>query len=180
MDPHRHSRSVVLIGGGIGMSPLMGILREWTSWRSASAPERSDGNTATMTVIQTAGEAHELAWRTETVGLQRELGPSALGVHFAATNSGASPRNSTSLFDAQQVHSERVDLGLLRAAAGRAGERAHDKTLDLPQSQDELVAATSAPLWFLCGPPQMIDEVSEQLVGELGVHPSRVRFERWW
>ena len=44
-----------------------------------------------------------------------------------------------------------------------------------------LKGATGEPeaLYFVCGPPSMIDEVPAMLM-RLGVAESRVRYERWW
>lgn len=205
-DPFRETRNIVLIGGGIGMSPLLGIMREWTRWR-ASRPEaaglgRPGG--ATMTVIQTANGADELVWADQTAKLQRSLGGDVLGVHFATTetatdgagagvNGSASAAASgptrtpyslvglqTRMFDSGCLHRHRVDLGLLEAAAARAGDLVSDVDAELPTGHAKLVQATNAPLWFVCGPPEMIDDVSRLLVKGVGVHPSRVRFERWW
>ncbi|KAA0157670.1 hypothetical protein FNF27_00448 [Cafeteria roenbergensis] len=81
-DPHRSSRSLVLIGGGIGMSPLMATLREWAAWRLSP-----DGAAAssTLTLLQSAASEAELVWRDEVTALQAALPDGALGVHYSVT-----------------------------------------------------------------------------------------------
>lgn len=140
-DPHRSSRSLVLIGGGIGMSPLMATLREWAAWRLSP-----DGAAAssTLTLLQSAASEAELVWRDEVTALQAALPDGALGVHYSVTaeadadegvareaeaelaaKQAAGPASwfgPGGLLSCGSVHRARTGPAALRLAAAHAGD----------------------------------------------------------
>lgn len=187
-DPDRLTRDVVLVGGGIGVSPLRSIFRQWVSWRGSSLEGRSASSR--LVLLASARSASELAFRDEYMQAQADLGPTALAVHLTVSRDDDTPMSDTattlmmpmlprragdeSVFDAGVIHRGRVLRELPRVAA-------------LVESSSSVSASSSVsstsipgPLWFVCGPPAMIDDVARHLTSDLGVDASRVRFERWW
>jgi len=198
-DPHAATRGVVLVGGGIGVSPLLGMMREWVAWRCG--PGGRDASSV-LALVHTAAAAEDLVWRDEVAAMQRGAPPGSVGVFYAATagadrDEGAARRADEAVAAARGVERGAWTLeggplhaGTLHAARpGRAVmELARDFVEDpgsgggegsLPQDEAELYGATADPLWYLCGPPALLDDTSATLGGHVGVHPGRVRFERW-
>lgn len=204
-DPHRMSRSLVLVGGGVGMTPLMATLREWAAWRLSA---EGSAASSTLTLLQSAHAAAELVWRDEVAALQESLPEGALGVHYSVTAEAdvdaAFAREAEAelarrvadgpsqwfgehgLLSCSVVHSARTGPAALRLAAahardrgGSAGSVRGDGGETLPADSQQLLRATAGPLWYPCGPPAMLADITAVLGSEAGVPPSRVRFERW-
>ena len=125
---------LVLVGGGIGITPLMSILR----YVDEGAP-----NTRAL-LLYSARHGEELLFR----GQIEEIARRNRRLRCVFTVSGADP--------AWGGRRGRIDGALLEGAG--AGREA---------------------LYYVCGPPAMIESVGAQ-VAALGVPGERIRFERWW
>lgn len=126
---------IVLIAGGIGLTPLMSIIR---------AIAESDRTTPT-TLIYSVSTPSEILFRRELEEIARR-NPEIRPV-FTITRPEGQEWNG---------HTGRIDDGLLRS------ERVN------PDS-----------LFFVCGPPDMIQDVIGMLV-RLGAPGSRIKYEQWW
>lgn len=124
--------SLMLIVGGIGITPIMSIVR----YAAAATPD------VPVTLLYAATSPDELLFREELEALAARN--RRFRVEFFVTRGGAGP-----------LHAGHIDEDALRAA------------LD------------PGAVYFVCGPPAMIDRTVETL-GRLGVSSERVRFERWW
>lgn len=129
------ARSLMLIAGGIGITPIMSIIR----YAREATPE------VPVTLLYSAPSVDEHLYREEL----EELAVARDGLHceFWVTRDG------------------RLQPGTVHGRIGEA--RLKDATTD------------AAALYFVCGPPSMIDEVTLVLL-DLGIPKERIRFERWW
>lgn len=128
--------ALLLIAGGIGITPLMSILR----YAHTETPD------VPLTLLFSAPSADELVYRDEIETLIADPShASRWRAEWFVTREGPSPR--------------RIDRATIERALATLGQ-------------------TEATV-YLCGPSTMIDEVAATL-GDLGVPPERVRFERWW
>lgn len=127
--------SLVLIAGGIGITPIMSMIR-YAREATPAVP---------VTLLYSAPSAEEHLYRDELEGFM--AGGMALRCEFLVTRDGPLPAGTVR---------GRVDEAHLREVTGD------------PEA-----------MYFVCGPPGMIDEVPGTLV-RLGVAESRVRYERWW
>ena len=127
--------SIVLIGGGIGMTPLMSIVR------TVDEISRFSG----LTLVYSASSPDELLFRRE-LELIAARNP-RIGCIFTITGNQQGAWNGrTGRIDMEMLRSEGIDLGAL---------------------------------FFICGPPEMIQDVAAMLAG-FGVPSDRIRYEQWW
>ena len=129
------ARSVVLIGGGIGMTPLMSIVRAVDDMARLTR----------LTLVYSASSPDELLFRRELESIAARNDR----IRCVFTVTRAVP-------ETWDGRTGRIDAELLRAEG-----------IDLDA------------LFFVCGPPAMIQDVTAILAG-LGVPGSRVRYEQWW
>ena len=127
--------SIVLIGGGIGMTPLMSIVRAVDEMARITC----------LTLVYSASSSDELLFRREieSISVRNDR------IRCVFTVTRAVPETSDG-------RTGRVDADLLRA------EGIDPNTL-----------------FFICGPPEMIQDVAAMLT-TLGVPGERIRYEQWW
>lgn len=125
---------IVLIGGGVGVTPLLSI---WRYVRDAS-PETH------ATLFYSVSHPDEILFREELEQSARQH-----------TNLG-------------------LEITVTQPCVGWAGQTGRI-------NKHKLSALNAAPdsLFYLCGPPGMVDDM-EKFLRELGVHASRIIFEKWW
>lgn len=125
---------IVLIGGGVGVTPLLSIFR----YVRDASPETH------ATLYYSVSRPEEILFREE--------------LELAARR-----HNHLSL-----------EITVTRPAAGWRGRSGRI-------NRHKLAALNAAPetLFYLCGPPGMVDDM-ERLLRGLGVPPSRIIFEKWW
>ena len=129
------ARSIVLVGGGIGMTPLMSIVRTVDEMARLTR----------LTLVYSASSPDELLFRRELECIAAR-NPR---IRCVFTVTRAVP-------ETWDGRTGRIDSDLLRAEG-----------IDLDA------------LFFICGPPEMIQDVAAILTA-LGVPGSRVRYEQWW
>ena len=125
---------LVLIAGGIGITPLISILR----YVDEAHPE------VEVTLIYSSTTPSELVFLRELKAI------SARNPRIRCVFTTTQPQE-----ELWEGHVGRIDLALLKE--------------HLPEKD---------ALFYLCGPPAMLDDVSV-LLADLGVDPSRVRMEKW-
>lgn len=125
---------IVLIGGGVGVTPLLSIFRYVRDY----SPETH------ATLFYSVSHPDEILFREELEQASRQ-------------------HNNLSL-----------EITVTQACAGWSGQTGRINKL-------KLAALNTAPdsLFYLCGPPGMVDDM-EKFLRELGVHTSRIIFEKWW
>jgi ferredoxin-NADP reductase len=129
------AQSLTLIAGGIGITPIMSIIR----YAREATPE------VPVTLLYSAPSVDEHLYREEL----EELAAAREGLQceFWVTRDGTLQPGTVS---------GRISEARLSDAAGDA-----------------------EALYFVCGPPSMIDDVVQVLIAQ-GVPESGIRFERWW
>lgn len=127
------SKNVILLSAGIGVAPMMSILRY------INDSQRD----VTATFVQSASIKDELIFHIEL--LETEKRNPQIEYIFTLTRETL-----------PEVRSGKIDEGLL---------------MSLNLDED--------PLFFICGPSQMI-ESSVQILKDLGVSESRMKYELWW
>jgi ferredoxin-NADP reductase len=125
---------VVLIGGGVGVTPLLSIFRHIDE---ARLPTRAS-------LLYSTSDAAEILFREE-LEQRAQANPR---LRFLPTVSRAEP-----------------------GWGGLTGRIDNNKLAPL--------ASGNHTLFYLCGPPGMVEEVSA-LLNTLGVPASRIIFEKWW
>lgn len=127
--------SVVLLGGGIGLTPLMSIVR----YVDDGCPDTR------LVLLYSAKSPAELLFRGELEATARR-NPRFRSIFSVTGPAGGSWSGVTGRIDADLIRREEIDLGAL---------------------------------FYICGPPQMIQDMLVILRG-LGVPESRIRYEQWW
>ena len=170
--PRGARRPLVLAAGGIGINPLLSMLRDLAAQlrdeRRADAASRGAARAVdaaaarappSATLLYAASDLREFAFREDLERLAAEF-PGDVRCEFFLDDDG---RESLPAARSAGVtwRRGRIDDEALRAAAAAPPGGAR-------------------PRWFLCGPPAMIDAVSDGLVARVGVDADDVHFERWW
>ncbi|KAJ5190532.1 uncharacterized protein N7498_009517 [Penicillium cinerascens] len=164
-------KNVVFIAGGVGINPLISILTHLHQTQSSqplgvhflytSRLPQGHESASLDTVLDQVLFLPRLRQIIRSQALSRRL---HISLDLFLTNSISDLSVSSSPTDLK-IHSRRINENDLDAAVVRG-----DGKLD-PQ---ETVA-------YICGPPQMTDEIVESLKRVLGVNgDKRVFFEKWW
>ena len=129
------ARSIVLVGGGIGMTPLMSIVRTVDEMARLTR----------LTLVYSASSPGELLFRRELEAIAAR-NPRIRCVFTVTRAVPETWDGRTGRIDSVLLRSEGIDLGAL---------------------------------FFICGPPEMIQDVAAMLTS-LGVLGERIRYEQWW
>ena len=142
------TQPVVFCAGGIGISPLLSMYRQWAQLqqsRTANSPPRAS-------FLYSVSTEEELVFREELV----LAASSSSDVIFTLTQkSNWSPNLKTTL------ESQGVEC--------RTGR----------YMKEFLQAADPTSAFYLCGPPNMLDEGVDMLE-KRGIDKRNLHFERWW
>ena len=150
------SRPSWFVAGGIGISPVLSQYREFLYLRDKS--DATGKQKFKTSFLYSVSRADDLVFGDELIELSRPGSKTGLdAMMFTLTNPGAkwedaSGNNST------PMHVER-----------RYGR----------QLKDFLLSAPNDAVFYVCGPPSMIDEAAE-LLKDKHVPDDRIRYEKWW
>ena len=152
------SSPAIFVAGGIGISPVLGLLRHHV------ADERPSVQFFYSTKTQ-----EELVFRNELTQLLRPKDC------LTVTLTQATQWNFTPNFP----HNIQTNYQLGRKNALK------DFLVDTTTTPSESYVSkesndTAYPVFYLCGPPGMIDDAVFVLHEELGVNRDQVVYERWW
>ena len=126
--------SLVLIGGGIGITPLMSIV----GYVDKAAPD------VHVTLLYSAGSPSELLFRDRLTAIA-DRNPRIRRVFTVTRPTGEAWDGRTGRIDARMIADAGIDMGAL---------------------------------FYVCGPPPMIDDAVGVLQG-LGVVAARIMYEQW-
>ncbi|XP_053118148.1 oxidoreductase NAD-binding domain-containing protein 1 isoform X2 [Hemicordylus capensis] len=141
--------NLVLIAGGVGINPLFSILLHVADLHKTQENKGIGYTVGTANLFYSAKNSHELLFRKQILGLTNAF-PGKIACSFHVTQ-----QNSQSCEKLQPYIKGRISA----------------KDLEKCISKDTL--------WYICGPPPMIESVSK-LLGNLGVAPKNIFFEKWW
>ena len=198
------SLHVVLVAGGIGITPLLSMLRHADAWLAAAAdaydgctPADRAGRRAALatakrlrvTLLHSAASADELAFREATEAVARRH-PSRVRCHFFDTSLSSSVKGSSCSSSSVEAGSSERDAAAAAEAGGTASQtalaavdgtwRGRISEAVLRGVVSESIAAEGEHLVaFVCGPELMIRDTKVALM-RCGCAEDDVRYETWW
>ena len=174
------SGDLLLIAGGIGINPLISILREI---EDGAVPQYGMlgalGRRRRVHLLYSARSVQELAFREEIDGIVQRSLRSNVNVtaelrvtssdNNAVKNAGEKKRESWA------GRRGRFDASDIAAAVALTSEYA----VDAGRSDGGSTLEPGNPDVFICGPPLMIKAFAKQAIA-CGVKEERVHYEQWW
>ncbi|KAL3908816.1 MAG: hypothetical protein SGILL_008336 [Bacillariaceae sp.] len=152
-------RPSYFIAGGIGISPVLSQYREFLYHRDKVKTDVSDDQKPKTFFLYSVSTPEELVFGDDLIELSRYGSKSGLdAMIFTLTKTGARWDDDALDNDATTVHVER-----------RYGR----------QLKDFLSAAPDDAVYYVCGPPAMIDEAVELLKAK-DIPDDDMRYEKWW
>jgi ferredoxin-NADP reductase len=164
------SAPALFLVGGVGITPMISMARYRAERVSAAANKDSSSSSsssssasvsdASSTFIFSAREENELVFRANLEAIAAAAPATAPFRLYLSTTAGTGGKHAEGEWKlAPELNAGRVPLALLRAELERvANAKGH---------------------CYLCGPPQMVDELLP-IVQKFIQDPRRVHFERWW
>jgi len=142
---------LLLIAGGVGINPLYSIVRHVAD--ISSDPEHK--YTGKTTLLFSAKNADELLFKESLVEISNRC-PSILCKFFTTK---------------RENDNHRISANSIQSQNGRITESSLEEAISsLDRSQLTC---------YICGPPPMIQHVSD-ILRKLNIDESRIHFEKWW
>ncbi|XP_058038869.1 oxidoreductase NAD-binding domain-containing protein 1 isoform X2 [Ahaetulla prasina] len=148
-QPEDIPANVVLIAGGVGINPLFSILLHIADLHRTEEKKGNSCKVGTTKLFYCAKNAHELLFRKQILGLTNAF-PGKITCSFHVTKQNLP-----------------ICEKLLPYIKGRLSGSDLEKCI------------FKNTLWYICGPPPMIESISK-LLENLGVVQSNIFFEKWW
>ncbi|XP_067112119.1 oxidoreductase NAD-binding domain-containing protein 1 [Osmerus mordax] len=150
---------LLLVAGGVGINPLYSILLHAADLLRLNHPHPGRGYQIGSThLCYSAKNTQELLFKNTIVDVCQEF-PEKVSCNFHVTEQTGQDDQQTGQVDQKlQAYMQ----------SGRISEEELRQHVN-PQST----------LCFLCGPPPMIESISQTLL-ELGLPSNRILFEKWW
>lgn len=140
---------LLLVAGGVGINPLYSILLHAADLHRLQGTEHCKYKPGSVQLYFSAKNMEELLFKRNIINLAKEFS-GKISCHFHVT----------------QQSSEVPEEILPYITVGRI-------------SEDTLAHVSKDNLCYICGPPPMIESVSQQLE-KLGVPKESIFFEKWW
>ncbi|XP_051872032.1 oxidoreductase NAD-binding domain-containing protein 1 [Pristis pectinata] len=141
---------LLLVAGGVGINPLYSILLHIADLHRLQETKHCNYKPGSVQLYFSAKNTEELLFKRNIINLAKEFS-GKISCHFHVT----------------QQSSEEIPEELLPyVTVGRI-------------SEDTLAHVSKDNLCYICGPPPMIESVSQQLE-KLGVPKENIIFEKWW
>ncbi|XP_054848156.1 oxidoreductase NAD-binding domain-containing protein 1 [Eublepharis macularius] len=141
---------LVLIAGGVGINPLFSILLHVADLHQKQENRGTGYHMGTTNLFYSAKNSDELLFRKHILGL-----------------TDAFPGKITCSFHVTQQRSEICENLQPYVKEGRISGKDLEKYV------------YKKTLWYICGPPPMIESISK-LLENLGVAQKNIFFEKWW
>ncbi|KYO26879.1 oxidoreductase NAD-binding domain-containing protein 1 isoform A [Alligator mississippiensis] len=142
--------NLVLIAGGVGINPLFSILLHVADLYTSQETKGNGYKMGTVKLLYSAKNTNELLFKENILGLMNAF-PGKITCDFHVT------QQSLQVCEELQPY---IIEGRISA-----------KDLEKHASKDTL--------WYICGPPPMIESISK-LLKNLGVPADCIFFEKWW
>ena len=152
----------IFCAGGIGISPVLSQYREFLVQRESFADAIPDTPGPPARFLYMASEQSELVFADELVELAtlKSRNPGDCMV-FVQTKASKWYNNSDD--GGHKVYPQRVEL--------KTGRQAMKPFLD---------EASIQSIFYICGPPGMLDDAVAHLTNVRGVDPANIQYEKWW
>jgi ferredoxin-NADP reductase len=178
LQQHERLRPVVFCAGGIGIVPILSLYRAHYKKDHATDTRPADAAPSPTTLFYSTSTQEEMVFADELIDL----------VHIHGT----------------QTHGDRLVLALTQQTAWKHASPAGTSNAEQTQPEKALVDSTSAgeeglieyrtgrelrnflseqaddSVYYLCGPPAMIDDAVRILVEDRGVSETDINYEKWW
>ncbi|XP_013796865.1 oxidoreductase NAD-binding domain-containing protein 1 isoform X1 [Apteryx mantelli] len=141
---------LVLIAGGVGINPLFSILLHVADLHEYQESKGYGYKMGTVKLYYSAKNTNELLFKKNILGLMNAF-PGKITCHFHVT------QQSSQICKEFQPY----------VTEGRISEEDLEKHV------------SKYTLWYICGPPPMIESISK-LLANIGVPRDCVFFEKWW
>jgi len=142
--------NLTLIAGGVGINPLLSILLHLST--KLAAGSNVENFPEHMTLLYSAKSKEEILFQDIISDLKTKL--RSFTAHYFVTGKGIESNDTTG----EEFQRNRIsDADLLQVVRKNGSDS----------------------LYFMCGPPPMIDHCQSRLVS-MGVAPDRILFEKWW
>jgi ferredoxin-NADP reductase len=153
---NHNNKPVVFCAGGIGISPLLSMYRRWTQLQLT----RKQQDVPCSSFFYSVSTEEELVFRDELVETTRQL----------------------AAIQEKQKHS--LILTLTRQAEWTTSQRNllesnHVQCRTERYLQEFLSNASATSVFYLCGPPAMLQE-GVHLLKQRGIDHANIHFEQWW
>ncbi|KAK9838427.1 hypothetical protein WJX84_008209 [Apatococcus fuscideae] len=167
LTPGDDRRPLLLIAGGIGITPLVSIFSHAVqSWAGADAEAEAGSSAATgpqAVLLYSAPSLDEFAFLSRLEQLAASHPGQAIMRLFATglaqDSSPSLPAQHRRFLQRRRIAVQDLEAALASLQMGRPG--------------------TQQPLVFICGPPAMTEALNTCLL-KLGLDAMNIRFERWW
>jgi ferredoxin-NADP reductase len=159
---HKRPRPVVFCAGGIGIAPILSLYRAHYKSATDTLP---DTHPSPTTLFYSASTQEEMVFADELIDLVNTYGTQAHGnrLVLALTQQTAWKHTSTS----RRSNAEQTTEGLIEYRTGR-------------QLINFLSEQAGDSVYYLCGPPAMMDDAVRILVEDRGVPETDINYEKWW
>jgi ferredoxin-NADP reductase len=148
--------------GGIGISPILSQYREFLHHHRNNQPTNNNNNnhqvetTPKTTFLYSVSSEDELVFADELAKMSK---PGCNRLIFTKTNSGTA-------WNENNVYETSDEFNHVEKKCGRRlAELINDAPVDA--------------IYYICGPPSMIDDAVSQL-NRKGVPSDSVKYEKWW
>ncbi|XP_078092145.1 oxidoreductase NAD-binding domain-containing protein 1 isoform X2 [Mustelus asterias] len=141
--------NLLLVAGGVGINPLYSILLHMVDLHRLQGSKQCKYKPGSVHLYYSAKNTDELLFKRNIINLAKEF-TGKISCHFHVT---------------QQDFEISADIQPY-VTAGRISERT-------------LAPVSKESLCYICGPPPMIEAISQQLE-KLGIPKERIIFEKWW
>jgi ferredoxin-NADP reductase len=159
-------RSVVLIAGGIGITPMLSICRYICACRCVDEAH----------LFYSCRDPLEMAFH-EDLKLLADKSRGLLKLHFTATGETRDQKTMQGLADVSTTFMRTSEFSSF--VNWRWPYLRGRLTAQLIRECITSSALTSSH-YYLCGPNQMITDLEAQIQKEIRVNPARIHYEKWW
>lgn len=159
------TQPVVFCAGGIGISPILSMYRQWSELlqgRNHSQQTEAAASPPSVSFLYSVSNEEELVFQEELM-------------QTAASNKEASENLNQQLIFTLTQQKEWTDISLKKRLESQANVQCRTGRFmkEFLQSSDP----TSA--FYLCGPPAMLDK-GVDILQKRGIDDKNIHFERWW
>jgi ferredoxin-NADP reductase len=185
-------RHIVLIGGGVGISPLLSILRH-----VYTMPENKK-NDYTVTVLLSVKSPADILYKNELISINRSHKNFNILCTFTESERLVHLNNDISISFAPQDSIKSKQIGKPSDSFTLLGQKKHTKPaiptndkkniwvgwrgrIDVDHLKNSGATKNSKnAMYFVCGKPEFVEHISSILQDTFEVDYNRICYDKWW